>query len=173
MENKYRLLDVGEDYRDGDDILTVSEGWRSVSGYGTVQAHTVPMRRPDDGKGNYVICGSIAGTQFWRWGVGWVKWESSPSRHKGTGEVWRKPREVVPDGEKESPTGLWVVIQTSGNKDGWMVSHSRKYYSSWKSACAEAKQLAREGGDGAEFCVCHMDRSFLCVVEVVEKEVGK
>lgn len=71
----------------------------------------------------------------------------------------------------EKKYSLWVVIQTSGSRDGWIVSHSRKNYSSWETACIDAKQQAREGGDGAEFSVAHVDRAFRCVVEVVEKEV--
>ena len=168
MEKKYRLLDVGESWDDvaSDEMLTVSVGWRSVSGYGTVQAHTAPMRRPDDGKGKYVLAEEFHGTEFWRCGIGWrLAKDLQPA--EGT-TIWRKAR------EEEKPThSLWVVIQTSGNKDDWMVSHSRKHWLSWESACAEAKQLAREGGDGAEFAVAHIDRTFKCVVEVVEKEVGK
>lgn len=164
MDNKYRLLDVGEFYIDPE-MLTVSNGWQRIEGSGYAQEHTVPLRRPDDGKGKYLLCEKMDGEDFWRWGVGWVKWDLN---HKEDAPVWRKAREV----EKPS-TGLWVVIQTSGNKDGWMVSHSRKHYSSWESACADAKRLAMEGGDGAEFAVCHIDRTFRCEVSVVEREVGK
>ena len=159
MEKRYRLLAVGESWGDvaGCEILTVSAGWRSASGYGTVQAHTVPMRRPDDGKGKYLLCGSIEGTEFWIWGVGWIKWDRVEANLPSSVTIWRRPREV----EKLNP-GLWVV-----------VSYKDKQFMSWDAACKSAKEAARSDGDGREWAVAHIDRTFRCVVEVVEKEVSK
>ena len=165
---KYRLLDVGESWGDvaGDEILTVSAGWRSISGCGTVQAHTVPMRRPDDGKGNYVLAEEFHGTEFWRWGIGWLLARDLQPAEGTT--IWRKPREV------EKPThGLWVVIHTAGGCEDYMKLDNDIIFTSWQEACDAAKQQARINGDGAEFAVAHIDRTFKCVVEVVEKEVGK
>ena len=164
MEKRYRLLAVGESWGDvaGCEILTVSAGWRSASGYGTVQAHTVPMRRPDDGKGKYLLCGSIEGTEIWKWGVGWVTWDRVEANLPSDVTIWRKAREVEKPSPKEAPSGLWVVVPRE-----W------KRFTSWEEACKSAKADARKSGDGAEFCVCHIDRTFRCVVEVVEKEVSK
>ena len=106
MEKKYRLLDMGEDYRDGDEILTVSNGWQRISGCGTVQAHTVPMRRPDDGKGKCVIVNDCSGEDYWKWGVGWVQ-ANSVYPYASLSYVWRKPREVEKPKEQESN---WVVF---------------------------------------------------------------
>ena len=106
MENKYRLLDMGEDYRDGDEILTVSNGWQRISGCGTVQAHTAPMRRPDDGKGQCVIVNDCSGEDYWKWGVGWVQ-ANSVYPYASLSYVWRKPREVEKPKEQESN---WVVF---------------------------------------------------------------
>ena len=122
---KYRLLDVGEDYRDGDEILTVSNGWQRISGYGTVQAHTVPMRRPDDGKGKYLVaCGfdmmvaDFSGTEFWEWGVGWVRWTPEiTDRYSET--IWRKAREVEKPKEQESN---WVVFGEDDDIKGFFKS---------------------------------------------------
>ena len=167
MENKYRLLDMGEDYRDGDEILTVSNGWQRISGCGTVQAHTAPMRRPDDGKGQCVIVNDCSGEDYWKWGVGWVQ-ANSVYPYASLSYVWRKPREV----EKPTPPGLWVVIHTAGPCEDYTKLDNDVIFTSWQEACDAAKQQARINGDGAEFSVAHIDRTFKCVVEVVEKEVG-
>ena len=165
---KYRLLDVGESWGggDGDEVLTVSAGWRSASRYGTVQAHTVPMRRPDDGNGDYVLAEEFHGTEFWRWGIGWL-----PARDLQPAEgttIWRKVREV----EKLNP-GLWVVIHTAGPCEDYTKLDNDVIFTSWQEACDAAKQQARINGDGAEFSVAHIDRTFRCEVSVVEKEVSK
>ena len=170
MEKKYRLLDVGESWGDvtGDEMLTVSNGWRSASGYGTVQAHTMPMRRLDDGKGTYILIGrpnvvemgDYTDTSFWKWGAGWLL--AGKQSIFADAVIWRKAREVDKPSPKEAPSGLWVVVPRE-----W------KRFTSWEEACKSAKADARKSGDGAEFCVCHIDRTFRCVVEVVEKEVSK
>lgn len=110
---KYRLLDDGECWGGvaGCEILTVSAGWRSAIGYGTVQAHTAPMRRPDDGNGKYLLCGSIDGTELWKWGVGWVKWDRVEANLPSSVTIWRKEREVDQAQLKNEMAGRpWVTF---------------------------------------------------------------
>lgn len=111
---KYRLLDLGESWGDvaGCEILTVSAGWRSASGYGTVQAHTAPMRRPDDGKGKYILIGrpnvvemgDYTDTSFWKWGAGWLL--AGKQSIFADAVIWRKAREVV---APKDPAN-WIII---------------------------------------------------------------
>lgn len=72
------------------------------------------------------------------------------------------PGVIITLEKEEAPRGLWVVVPRE-----W------KRFASWEEACKTAKADARKSGDGAEFAVAHIDRTFRCVVEVVEKEVGK
>jgi hypothetical protein len=124
------------------------------------------MRRPDDGKGKYIICGDPEGEEFWKWGVGWVTW-TPETRDWNHENIWRKAREV------ENPTpALWVVVHTAGSCNDY-TSVEDQTFSSWQEACEAAKQQARINGAGAEFAVAHIYLTFRCSVEVVEKEVGK
>lgn len=162
MDNKYRLLDVGEFYIDPE-MLTVSNGWQRIEGSGYVQKHTVPLRRTDDGKGKYVLIdrpaviemGDSKDISFWKWGVGWVKADET-SRNEDA-SIWRRERERV-----QPTTALWVVVPSE-----W------KRFRSWEEACTAAKAEAISKGDGWEYAVCHLDRTFRCEVSVVEREVGK
>ena len=115
---KYRLLDDGEYYRDGDEMMTVSNGWKRVCGRGTVQAHTVPVRRPEDGKGKYVLCDAVEGSEFWKWGVGWVKWTPEIT-DLNSETICRKEREVEKPKELDSN---WVVFGDDDDIRGFFKS---------------------------------------------------
>ena len=167
MEKKYRLLDVGECIERWNEWLDPTSGWVSVpeSLWGS-ECSVRPMRRPDDGMGRYLLTDILEGTDFWKWGVGWV----SMPNHVPTsdGAIWRRAREM------EKPThGLWVVIHTAGPCEDYTKLDNDVIFTSWQEACDAAKQQARINGDGAEFSVAHIDRTFRCEVSVVEKEVGK
>ena len=120
MEKKYRLLDVGEDYRDADEILTACKEWQSISACGVVLGITNPIRRPDDGKGNYVLTEEYHGTEFWRWGIGW-----HPARDLQPAEgttIWRKPREVEKPKKPKEQESNWVVFGEDDDIKGFFKS---------------------------------------------------
>lgn len=158
----YRLLDEGEVMKWGDEWLTKEYKWEPVYWGGI--AGKDPIRRVDDGKGKYILCDGPGGTAYWDWGWGWVKWTYIPG--ESNNGIWRKERDVVDKSASQSseasPGGHWVV-----------VDKSQKTYPMWIDACKTAKQLAKDGGDGAKYLVCRIDRSFLCVINVIETEVGK
>ena len=181
MENKYRLLDMGEDYRDGNEILTVSNGWQRISGCGTVQAHTVPMRRPDDGKGKYILIGrpnvvemgDYTDTSFWKWGVGWLL--AGKQSIFADAVIWRKPREVAqivcPAPRFYPDTDHRFVVLCP---DGRAIIPQGFQESEFENACREARQLSEiEAKHNVEYQVAKVVRTFKCIVDVVEKEVGK
>lgn len=154
METKYRLLGIGERPKPGCEWLTPAGVWLPVVPEWRGLCETdPPVRIADDGSGEYELTDEIGGDAFWKWGVGWVKMPGHIPSTKGV--VWRKKRGAV-------PPGLWVLVPTECRR-----------FSSWEEACADAKAQARATGDGAEFAVCRVDRTFRCSVEVVEREVGK
>lgn len=185
-ETKYRLLDVGDYYRDGDEILTVGNGWQSISGFGTVQAHTVPMRRPDDGKGKWVLCDmpefsgiyDFANVEYWRWGVGWVRWTPETIRDHYRDTVWRKERKVkqilCPAPRFYPNTDHRFVVLCP---DGRVVIPTKALGGEFDNACKQAKRLAEiESKHNVEYQVAEVVRTFKCIVEVVEhinKEMSK
>lgn len=181
---RYRLLDPSEVIQEGDEVFcgdltswcsaVVSAWCPAVVSIGRAASTEKLVRRLDDGKGEWLLMDpefiavprkdKVVGDQV----LEFEAWYPVHCEMKVGTSIIRRKREV----EKLS-TGLWVVLQTADNKDGWLVNHCRKYYSSQEAACADAKRLAREGGDGAEFSVAHVDRTFRCEMRVVEKEVGQ
>ena len=114
METKYRLLDVGEHYLDEDEMLTVSRGWQNISVCGgTMQEHTLPTRRLDDGKGKYVVCERSESAEFWKWGSGWMEYSAWKYAKfpDGTVSIWRRLREVEQAQLKNEMAGRpWVTF---------------------------------------------------------------
>lgn len=172
METKYRLLDEGELIEIGDEWL--NPDWVPVPASLLGSMCSIrPMRRIDDGNGEYILierpgvvepCISTDAS-FWKWNVGWVKADET-SRNEDAA-IWRKARKV------EKPPGLWVVIHTAGPCEDYTKLGNDIIFTSWEEACDAAKHQARINGDGAEFAVAHIDRTFKCEVSVVEKEVSK
>ena len=162
-ETTWRLLDVGEAIREGDEILSVG-GWTFCE-----CSHTaLPVRRPDDGKGKYLVaCGfdmmvaDFSGTEYWKWGVGWVRW--TPEITDWNSEtIWRKAREVEKPPVEPSP-GNWLVAV---DDDCWPFPTEAE-------ATTWAREIARNRDEGTLVRVAKIIREIQIKVEFVEREVGK
>ena len=160
MENKYRLLDVGESIQEGDESLAGDGKWTTVHWPSVGSIDKTPIRRLDDGKGKYLLCerphgadmAELVKTSFWRWGVGWVCGSGC-----NDSSVWRTEREV------EKPSELkysWVVMSYQGCMS----------FPTEADARADAEAHARKT-PGIEYQVQHIRTVAKYVVELVVKEV--
>lgn len=91
--NSYRLLDVGEQANETDEFWDRDGEWKPLFLPVVVADFYTPIRRPDDGKGQYLLCGEVDGEQFWRWGAGWLSGVNTA--HVVQPTTWRKARRRV------------------------------------------------------------------------------
>lgn len=133
----YRLLDFGEVPKEGDEFLTL-KGWVHVEGRWMDEIKN-PIRRPDDGKGKYILVEKPSAVEmtddrdcaeFWLWGTGWVQRTPSTISDQFRDTIWRKARDVGTPAEASAHV-TWVVMTGRG-------------CTSFDSE-AEARAAAREG----------------------------